>query len=192
MHADLGGTGDFALGEKPSRPQRPIANGQIIDAHAIHLIGLPVGVAADDLAARGNLRTDGSTAGHSSAMAVASAAVSVATGTGRTPPLSLRAGKTKMTLDPRLWNWVRTKRPAPWPIETIVMTEAMPMTTPKTVSPERNLFLASVRNEMINRSTNSTGLPRREPDSRFRSPRPGPLPARRPAVRHTGSPSGLA
>src|SRR5437899_2360818 len=34
------------------------------------------------------------------------------------------------------------------------------MTTPSTVSPERSLFLASVRKEMMSRSTRSISLPR--------------------------------
>src|SRR5258708_39646762 len=38
----------------------------------------------------------------------------------------------------------------------------MPMTTPSTVRPERNLFLASVRREMTSRSKSSTALPRHE------------------------------
>src|SRR5262249_37099853 len=38
----------------------------------------------------------------------------------------------------------------------------MPMTTPSTVRPERNLFLASVRREMLRRSTRSTRSPRRD------------------------------
>src|SRR6266513_5415140 len=65
------------------------------------------------------------------------------------------------TLEPRFWNCVRTIRPAPWPIDTIVMTAAMPITTPSTVRPERSLFFASVRSEMTSRSNRSTGLPRR-------------------------------
>src|SRR5438132_9327424 len=50
--------------------------------------------------------------------------------------------------------------PAPCPSDTIVVTAAMPMTTPRTVSPERSLFLPSVRKEMSSRSNKSTGLPR--------------------------------
>src|SRR5258708_7366521 len=64
------------------------------------------------------------------------------------------------TLEPRFWNCVRTNRPAPWPIDTMVVTAAMPMTTPRTVSPERNLFLPSVRNEIIKRSNRSTRISR--------------------------------
>src|SRR5438132_12080982 len=41
------------------------------------------------------------------------------------------------------------------------MTAAMPMTTPRTVRPERSLFFPSVRSEMTSRSNRSTGLPRR-------------------------------
>src|SRR5437660_10705121 len=36
------------------------------------------------------------------------------------------------------------------------------MTTPRTVNPERSLFLRSVRKEIISRSKRSTGLPRAE------------------------------
>src|SRR5438132_465891 len=38
----------------------------------------------------------------------------------------------------------------------------MPMTTPSTVSPERSLFLRSVRREISNRSNRDTCLPRCE------------------------------
>src|SRR5271167_3371022 len=46
------------------------------------------------------------------------------------------------------------------PSDTIVVTAAMPMTTPRIVKPERSLFLASVRNEITNRSSKSMKLPR--------------------------------
>ena len=49
-----------------------------------------------------------------------------------------------MTLVPRLWNCPCTSALALWPIDTIVVTAAMPMTTPSTVRPARSLFLASV------------------------------------------------
>src|SRR5438270_12394745 len=65
------------------------------------------------------------------------------------------------TLEPRISNCVRTSRRAPLPIDTIVMTAAMPITPPSTVNPERSLFFPSVRSEMTSRSNRSTGLPRR-------------------------------
>src|SRR5207245_4190028 len=65
-----------------------------------------------------------------------------------------------MTFEPRFWNSLRTSWLAPCPIDTMVVTAAMPMTTPSTVSPERSLFLASVRKEMMSRSTRSMALPR--------------------------------
>src|SRR5437763_16624977 len=67
-----------------------------------------------------------------------------------------------MTLEPRLWNCARTSWLAPCPNDTMVVTAAMPMTTPRTVSPERSLFLPSWRSEMRSRSSNCTSLPRRE------------------------------
>src|SRR5258708_6713218 len=109
--------------------------------------------------------TNGETArteGHSSAMARASAAVSVVTVPWRTPAVWLLAGKTMMTLEPMVWNSVCTSWPAPCPTDTIVVTAEMPMTTPSTVSRERSLFLASVRREMASKSKSSTGSPRRE------------------------------
>src|SRR5258708_4483360 len=50
--------------------------------------------------------------------------------------------------------------PAPCPIDTIVVTAAIPMTTPSTVSPERSLFFPSIRSEIQNRSNRLTALPR--------------------------------
>src|SRR5579884_257232 len=103
-------------------------------------------------------RTDG----HSSARAAASAAVSVVTEPERTPPLWPLDGSTMMTLEPSVLNWSCTSWPAPWPMDTMVVTAAMPMTTPSTVRPERSLFLPSVRKEMTSRSSRSTASPRRE------------------------------
>src|SRR6202795_4123915 len=62
-----------------------------------------------------------------------------------------------MTLEPRFWNSFCTSWPAPCPIDTIVVTAAMPMTTPRTVSPERSLFLASVRKDRTSKSKRSMG-----------------------------------
>ncbi len=50
-----------------------------------------------------------------------------------------------MTLVPRASNWLCTRALALWPTETIVVTAAMPITTPSTVSPARILFLPSAR-----------------------------------------------
>src|SRR5947209_7103976 len=44
----------------------------------------------------------------------------------------------------------------------MAVTAAMPMTTPRTVNPERSLFLPKVRKEIIKRSNKSTPLPRSE------------------------------
>src|SRR5262245_22991840 len=44
----------------------------------------------------------------------------------------------------------------PWPIDTITVTAAIPITTPRTVSPERSLFLASWRRDRTTRSTTFT------------------------------------
>src|SRR4051812_12100500 len=57
-----------------------------------------------------------------------------------------------MTLAPRFLNWVRTSSPTPWPIDTMVMTAEMPMTTPRIVRSERSLFSLSERSEMSMRS----------------------------------------
>src|SRR5262249_22936795 len=103
-------------------------------------------------------RTDG----HSAAMASASAAVSVGAVPWRTPSACLRAGKTTIRLGPSVLNSFCTSWPAPWPMDTMVVTAAMPMTTASTVSPERNLFLASVRREITSKSRRSTGSPRPE------------------------------
>ena len=50
-----------------------------------------------------------------------------------------------MTLVPSPCNCSLHERPALSPIETIVVTAAMPMTTPSTVSPAQILFLAKAR-----------------------------------------------
>ena len=72
---------------------------------------------------------------------------------------------------PRLWNSPWTNWPALWPIDTIVVTAAMPITTPSTVKPARILFLASARKairKVINKSKSvlpvfaNKGVPVRE------------------------------
>src|SRR5262249_55584538 len=54
------------------------------------------------------------------------------------------------------------------PRETIVVTAEMPITTPRTVKPERSLFFASVRKEMKSRSKRSMSLPWRHAGLRAR------------------------
>src|SRR5262245_45192852 len=61
------------------------------------------------------------------------------------PPRRRVAGSTLMTFVPRLANWLCTSMLALWPTETMVVTAAMPITTPSTVRPARILFLASAR-----------------------------------------------
>ena len=140
---------DVALGEELAGGQRPVAHERVIGADAEHLVRLPVDVAADDLAARADERRDRQDGGTLRRRWPGRRPRSAsATVPWRTPPLWLLAGRTTMTLEPRFWNSFCTSWPAPWPIDTIVVTAAMPMTTPSTVSPERSLFLASVRSEM--------------------------------------------
>src|SRR5262249_46959589 len=64
-----------------------------------------------------------------------------------------------MTFEPSVWNCSCTSWAALCPSDTMVGTAAMPMTTPRMVSPERSLFLASVRKEIWIRSNRSIPLP---------------------------------
>src|SRR5262249_34550390 len=89
-----------------------------------------------------------STAEHSLAIASQSSAVSVGSLASRTPPRSVLPGMTTMTLVPRPWSCPWTSAPALSPIETMVVTAAMPMTTPSTVRPARILFFARARRAM--------------------------------------------
>ena len=60
----------------------------------------------------------------------------------RTPPCRRLPGKTTITLVPSASNWPCTSPLALWPIETIVVTAAMPMTTPEHGQPGAHLVLA--------------------------------------------------
>ena len=65
---------------------------------------------------------------------------------GNVIPLpELKPGKTTITLVPIDSNCPRTSSLALCPIETIAVTAAMPMTTPRTVRPARSLFFARAR-----------------------------------------------
>ena len=48
-----------------------------------------------------------------------------------------------MTFVPSALNSLVIMAPAPWPIDTMIVTAAMPMTMPSTVNSERILFLLS-------------------------------------------------
>src|SRR4051794_38355430 len=98
------------------------------------------------------------TEGHSVAMASQSPGVSFGTVPSRAPPRSLRPGKTMMTLEPRPANWFWISCVPPSPSETIVVTATMPMTTPRTVRPERILFFVSVRSASRTRSSRCIGV----------------------------------
>src|SRR5262245_34053107 len=95
-------------------------------------------------------------------MALASAAVSVGTVPSRAAWRWLAPGSTISTLEPRARNcdWISSL--PPWPRLTMVVTEAMPMTTPSTVRPLRILFLASVRRARKTRSSSLMGRAREE------------------------------
>src|SRR5688572_21860636 len=99
------------------------------------------------------------TAGHSSAMAWASSGVRLVTRPSRTPlGLSLNRGNTRMTFDPRFRNsfWMRACPPCP--IDTMTVTAAIPITTPRMVSRLRRVFLRSCRMDRTTRSATRTGV----------------------------------
>ena len=89
-----------------------------------------------------------STDGHSLPIASLSRAVSVLTMPCRTPPRLWLPGSTTITFVPSISNWLCTRPLALWPIETMAVTAAIPMTTPRIVSPARILFLANARQAM--------------------------------------------
>ena len=61
------------------------------------------------------------------------------------PRRRVASGNTTSTFVPSDVNSPCTSRLALWPTDTIVVTAAMPMTTPSTVSPARILFFARAR-----------------------------------------------
>ena len=92
---------------------------------------------------------------HSSAIAWASREVSVGMvrAACRTPPGVWLPGITISMFVPNACNWFCTNSLALWPIDTMAVTAAMPITTPSTVRLARILFLASARNatRIVNR-----------------------------------------
>src|SRR3989338_7917222 len=60
-------------------------------------------------------------------------------------PLLGAPGMTMMRLEPMLWTWLRMRFWADWPIDIRIITEAMPMTTPRTVKMERILPCVRLR-----------------------------------------------
>jgi hypothetical protein len=95
-------------------------------------------------------RTTGATAaaaGTSRSIASASSGVNVGElpPPKLTPPLAACPGMTKRLFAPRLWILSATARFDPWPISTIAITAATPITIPSVVRADRKTFRRKAR-----------------------------------------------
>ena len=69
----------------------------------------------------------------------------------RTPPRRSPPGCTMMMFEPISLIWAWMLRFEPWPMASIVMTDATPMMMPSMVRKARNLLLARARRAILKR-----------------------------------------